>query len=80
MPMTKETYPEITEKCFCCDRKLGKFPKLVDTRDGQIVYIGKRCWQSVQEAGSQGYQPALGGPKLYPLSSYQRKTDPPCFT
>ena len=70
----REAYPEITEKCFCCGRRLGRFPKLVDTRDDQIVYIGRKCWERVRDAGSHGYQPPWGGPKLYPLSSYQCST------
>ncbi len=54
-----------SEKCFACDKPLGKNPKLVDTRDGQMVFVGSDCARKVKEAGESGYQPPLGGPRLY---------------
>jgi hypothetical protein len=53
------------EKCFACGRKLGKTPKLVDTRDSQLVYVGVECFKEIQRAGEVGYQPPKGGPRLY---------------
>lgn len=53
-------------RCFACDRKLGKSPKLVDTRDGQLVYIGSECFKKI---AADGWQPPKGGPKLYPLNA-----------
>lgn len=53
------------EKCFACDRKLGKTPKLVDTHDDQLVYVGRECYKMVEAAGDAGYQPPKGGPKLF---------------
>lgn len=73
--MIKQTYSELTDYCFCCGRKLGMFPVLVDTRDAQTAFIGRRCWKKVRDAGDDGYQPVRGGPKLYPLPGYQRKTN-----
>ena len=55
---------EITLRCFACDRKLGKNPHIVDTRDAQTVFVGNECFKNVTEAG---WQPPKGGPKLYPL-------------
>jgi hypothetical protein len=51
--------------CFACGRKLGNNPRLVDTRDGQMVYVGSECAKKITKAG---WQPPKGGPKLYPLS------------
>jgi hypothetical protein len=55
------------EKCFACGRKLKGEPKLADTRDGQIVYVGPCCVKKIIAAGEAGYQPPLRGPKLYPM-------------
>ncbi len=54
-------------RCFACDRALGKNPKLVDTRDDQTVYVGRECYKLVVAAGEAGYQPPIGGPKLWVL-------------
>jgi hypothetical protein len=54
-------------KCFACDRRLGRDPLLVDTRDGQLVHVGSECGKLVIEAGELGYQPPKGGPRLWPL-------------
>ena len=55
-------------KCFCCDKKLtGKKKYLVTTRDEQTVYVGPECFKKIQKNGNNGYQPPLGGPKLYPI-------------
>ena len=51
------------DKCFACDKKL-KVPYLVQTEDGQKVFVGPECFKRVAVAGKRGYQPPLGGPKL----------------
>lgn len=56
---------ENTNKCFACDKRLGKNPKMVDTRDAQIVFVGSECFKMIEKAGESGYQPPKGGPKLY---------------
>lgn len=54
-------------RCFACNRKLGEKKLLaVDTRDAQIVYVGQECYKLVIASGDKGYQPPLGGHKLYP--------------
>lgn len=53
------------DKCFACGRKLGRKPVLVDTRDAQLVYVGRECYKLVRAAGNAGYQPPKGGPRLY---------------
>jgi len=57
------------EKCFACDRSLPKHRKLVDTRDAQTVYVGPECYKKIVQAGAAGYQPPLGGPRLYLLET-----------
>jgi len=64
------------EKCFACDRPLGK-PFTVTTNesfkdeDGEETYyrilVGPECFKRIMKAGDKGYQPPLGGPKLYPM-------------
>lgn len=60
-------------KCYACGRKVGKSPKLVDTRDGQTVYVGKECYEQVRAAGEKGYQPPKGGPRLYLIPKEQSR-------
>ena len=55
------------KRCFACDRIVGATPKLVDTRDGQTVYVGVECYRRVKAAGKKGYQPPQGGPVLWLL-------------
>lgn len=55
------------DKCFACGKRLGKTPAIVDTRDGQEVFVGRECYKLVLAAAERGYQPPLGGPRLYPL-------------
>ena len=55
------------KRCFACDRKLGKNPYLVDTRDAQTVYVGSECYKLIRVAGEAGYQPPAGGPRLFLL-------------
>ncbi len=54
------------DKCFACGRQLNTCC-LVDTRDGQEVFVGKECYRKIMAAGDAGYQPPQGGPKLYPI-------------
>ena len=61
-------------KCFACDKKLGKNPHIVDTRDDQTVYVGSECYKLVMMAGEKGFRPNLwdkeipnGNLRLYPL-------------
>ena len=52
-------------KCFACGRRLGDNPRRVDTRDAQTVFVGRECFKLVVAAGRDGYQPPLGGPRLW---------------
>ena len=57
------------ERCFACDRVLGKNPTRVDTRDAQTVFVGSECAKHILAAGDAGWQPPKGGPRLFPLPS-----------
>jgi hypothetical protein len=55
-------------KCFACGRVIRrKTPFRADTRDAQIVFVGPECFKYVMDAGDLGYQPPLGGPRLFPI-------------
>ena len=53
------------DKCFACDRKLGRNPAKVTTLDGQTVFVGRECFKHISDCGYPGWQPPLGGPRLY---------------
>ena len=61
-----------TNRCYACNRKLGKSPKLVTCEDEQDVYVGSECYKYIVVGAAQGYQPPLGGPRLY-LFEYDPK-------
>lgn len=63
-------FMERLERCFACNKPLAKAKAgcLVDTRDGQTALVGPDCFKRVQRSGDAGYQPPLGGPRLYPLA------------
>lgn len=54
-------------KCFACNRQLKGTPRIADTRDCQTVFVGPECYKAIRSAGETGYQPPLGGPRLWPL-------------
>ena len=64
----KSGYGLRMDKCFACDKPITTPEQAwADTRDAQIVRVGPECFNKIARAGDAGYQPALGGPKLYPL-------------
>ncbi len=56
---------EMQDKCFACGRKLGKNPHRVDTHEDQQPFVGRECFKLIKAAGEAGYQPPLGGPRLW---------------
>ena len=62
----------MSDKCFACDRAFrknswGQFvthPEAL-TLDGQRVRVGHDCHKRITETGPEGYQPPLGGPRLW---------------
>lgn len=57
-------------KCFACDKKMKNKKYLVRCIDEQTVFIGPECYNKVLRSDN-GYQPPLGGPKLYLISDQQ---------
>jgi hypothetical protein len=60
------------EKCFSCGRPFRKNENrhLVDTRDGQTIYVGPDCYKKVL-AADEGHKPDGWKPgyvKLYQLN------------
>lgn len=55
-------------KCFACDRSMKNNRYLVDTKDNQTVLVGHDCFKKIEQSGRYGYQPPLGGPRLYCIS------------
>lgn len=56
-----------TPKCFACDRPLkGKASMIaIVGEDPQYTYpVGPDCFNKIANAGADGYQPPLGGPRL----------------
>lgn len=67
-------------RCFACDRKLGKSPAAVTTKEtngGRLlqVMVGRECFKHVEQAGPSGWQPPAGGPRLYLLEGVQVRSD-----
>lgn len=54
-------------RCFACGRPLGANPHRADTRDAQVVDVGRECYRLIEAAGEDGYQPPRGGPRLWLL-------------
>lgn len=64
-------------RCFACDRVIRRTtPLLADTRDDQVVHVGPECLRKVEAAGDSGYQPPLGGPRLYPVAALSQEMQP----
>lgn len=53
------------ERCFACGRPVTLRGCRCVTADGQRVEVGNNCYKLVRAAGDAGYQPPLGGPRIY---------------
>lgn len=67
----------VKPKCYACNRVLKK-PHAVYTADdgGQRQFVGPECFQHVLAAGDAGYEPPLGGPRLYAARPAQATPGP----
>lgn len=63
----------MNERCFACGRKLGKKPHIVDTLEDQFPPVGSECFKLIEKAGTKGYQPSTGGPRLYLLTEERKR-------
>jgi hypothetical protein len=57
----------VENKCFSCEKTITGKTNLVTTMDGETVFVGPICYKKIVESGELGYQPPLGGPRLYLL-------------
>lgn len=55
-----------TYRCAACGRSTITTEEVQD-KDGESVWVGRECARWVRQSGEYGYQPPLGGPRLYPL-------------
>lgn len=56
-------------RCFACDKPMGRSRGyLVRCVDEQTAIVGPDCFKQIRSAGPDGYQPPLGGPKLFEIS------------
>lgn len=61
------------DKCFACARAFRKnswgnipyHPEVLTEDGAQRVFVGYDCYRKIVEAGAVGYQPPLGGPRLF---------------
>ncbi len=53
--------------CYACGRKLTTMKYIVDTRDDQLVNVGKDCYDKIIKAGEEGVTVNEFGLKLYLL-------------
>lgn len=58
--------------CFACSKLMKKWAFQVESSDGnaltihgQMQYVGSECYRKIRKCGSLGYQPPLGGPRLF---------------
>lgn len=52
-------------KCYACDQQLPVTRHGVYTEDGQLQFVGPDCFENIVATGIHGYQPRLGGPRLF---------------
>jgi hypothetical protein len=52
-------------KCFSCNQRLTANVWQAVTVDGQEVLVGSCCAKQIILSGMDGWQPKLGGPRLY---------------
>lgn len=62
----------IDEPCFACGRPMrGKsYPAQVE-REDTVVHVGPDCASHIKAAGNAGYQPPLGGPRLFHIDTQE---------
>lgn len=66
-----------TERCFACNKPLGKSPQLVQVVGEKTkMYVGSECARLIAAARPSGYQPPIGGPRLRALPAFRRSIDP----
>jgi hypothetical protein len=52
-------------RCFACNKPMKGSRHLVACQDDQTAFVGPECFRKIRKSGAAGYQPELGGPRLY---------------
>lgn len=54
-------------RCFACNKALAhsSVHKVQVAGELTIVFVGPDCFERINRAGDEGYQPPLGGPRLH---------------
>lgn len=60
------------QRCFACGKRLRCRSELVYCSDEQAPVVGPDCWQHIWDAGDKGYQPPMGGPRLWAKKEWAR--------
>lgn len=60
-------------RCFACEKVIGDDGYIVGCKDEQTVSVGPECYRKVKAGQENGYQPPLGGPRLYLLQYRARQ-------
>jgi len=58
------SHTDMPMRCFACNRVL-KTGYQVSCADDQKPVVGSECWNKIAQAGDAGWQPPLGGPRLF---------------
>ncbi len=58
--------PKPPLKCYACNRAMwADRAHSVRTSDNQPQSVGPECFKHIERASPNGWQPPLGGPRLY---------------
>ena len=62
----------VTAPCFVCGRGLRGKGWTVYCTDEQAPRVGPDCYKKVVAAGEAGYQPPLGGPRVWAVMEHAK--------
>lgn len=72
----------MADTCFCCGKPLRNVRRSVKVfcDDDQAPLVGQDCGKLVKAAGREGYQPPLGGPRVWWSKSWTPSARGRCGT
>jgi hypothetical protein len=54
------------KQCYACGKpRKSELCRVVRCSDEQTVFVGPECFRRIKRSGEAGYQPPLGGPRLF---------------
>lgn len=58
---------QLDPTCYACGKPIRFLQRVfwIQTSDGQDQYVGPDCYTHIANGGKHGYQPPLGGPRLF---------------